>query len=33
VLEIRVPDCSGDQGRDVAVNVAGRISVTSVACQ
>ncbi|MEX0707723.1 MAG: GspH/FimT family pseudopilin [Woeseia sp.] len=32
VLEVRLPDCSGDQGRDIAVNVAGRISVARVAC-
>lgn len=32
VLQVRLPDCSGDQGRNVAVNVAGRISVTRVAC-
>jgi len=32
VLQVRLPDCSGDQGRDISVNVAGRISVTRVAC-
>lgn len=32
VLSVRQPDCSGDQGRDIAVNVAGRISVQRVAC-
>ncbi len=32
VLQVRLPDCSGDQGRDIAVNVAGRISVARVAC-
>lgn len=29
---IRVPDCTGDQGRDVSVNRAGRVSVERVAC-
>lgn len=32
VLQVRLPDCSGDQGRDISVNVAGRISVARVAC-
>ncbi|MEX2496946.1 MAG: GspH/FimT family pseudopilin [Woeseia sp.] len=32
LLEVRLPDCSGQQGRDVAVNVAGRISVSRVGC-
>lgn len=32
VLQVRLPDCSGDEGRNVAVNVAGRISVTRVGC-
>ena len=32
-LQIRLPDCAGDQGRDVSVNVAGRISVNRVACE
>jgi type IV fimbrial biogenesis protein FimT len=31
-LRVRVPDCIGDQGRDVRVNVAGRVSVTRVDC-
>jgi hypothetical protein len=31
-FEHRVPGCSGDQGRDIAVNVAGRAMVTRVAC-
>ena len=31
-LQLRIPRCSGDQGRDVAVNSAGRISITKVAC-
>ena len=31
-LQLRLPDCTGDQGRDVAVNSAGRISVTRVTC-
>jgi type IV fimbrial biogenesis protein FimT len=33
LLQIRLPDCSGDQGRDVSVNMAGRISVTRVTCE
>lgn len=32
LLQVRLPDCAGDQGRDVAVNVAGRISVDRVGC-
>ena len=32
VVQVRLPDCTGDQGRDVAVNVAGRISVNRVGC-
>lgn len=32
-FEVRLPDCTGDQGRDVSVNAAGRISVQRVACQ
>jgi type IV fimbrial biogenesis protein FimT len=32
VFEHRVPGCSGDQGRDIAVNIAGRAMVTRVAC-
>lgn len=32
VLQVRLPDCSGDQGRDISVNLAGRISVVRVAC-
>jgi type IV fimbrial biogenesis protein FimT len=31
-LRVRVPNCTGDQGRDLALNIAGRISVTRVAC-
>jgi len=33
LLQIRLSDCSGDQGRDVSVNMAGRISVTRVTCE
>jgi type IV fimbrial biogenesis protein FimT len=33
LLQIRLPDCSGDQGRDVSVNMAGRIAVTRVTCE
>jgi type IV fimbrial biogenesis protein FimT len=32
LLQVRLPDCTGNQGRNVAVNVAGRISVTRVNC-
>ena len=32
LVQVRLPDCSGEQGRDVAVNVAGRISVDRVGC-
>ena len=31
-IQLRIPKCTGDQGRDVAVNSAGRISVTKVTC-
>lgn len=31
-FQIRVPGCSGDAGRDVEVNVAGRVATTRVAC-
>lgn len=31
-LQMRLPHCTGDQGRDVTINVAGRISVNRVAC-
>jgi type IV fimbrial biogenesis protein FimT len=31
-LAVRLPDCSGNQGRDVSVNAAGRISVSRVGC-
>ena len=33
LLQIRLSDCSGDQGRDVSVNMAGRIAVTRVTCE
>lgn len=32
VFRVRLPNCTNNQGRDVAVNVAGRISVTRVDC-
>ena len=32
VLRVRLPECTGSQGRDVAINGAGRISVTRVDC-
>lgn len=32
VFEVRVPDCTGNQGRDVRVNVPGRVSVSRVDC-
>jgi type IV fimbrial biogenesis protein FimT len=32
LVQVRLPDCTGDQGRNVAVNVAGRISVNRVGC-
>ncbi len=32
VLAVRLPDCAGDQGRDVSINAAGRISTNRVAC-
>jgi type IV fimbrial biogenesis protein FimT len=32
LLLVRLPNCSGNQGRDVAVNLAGRISVRRVEC-
>lgn len=31
-FQIRVPDCTGNNGRDVSVNAAGRIAVTLVSC-
>jgi len=31
-MQLRLPKCSGDQGRDVTVNSAGRINVTKVTC-
>ncbi len=31
-LRVRLPDCSGDQGRDVSVNAAGRIAMSRVGC-
>lgn len=31
-FNIRLPDCTGDNGRDVAVNAAGRIAVSRVTC-
>lgn len=31
-MQVRLPDCKGEQGRDVAVNIAGRISVGRVDC-
>jgi len=31
-LQLRLPHCKGTQGRDVTVNMAGRISVSRVAC-
>jgi type IV fimbrial biogenesis protein FimT len=31
-LEVRLPDCTGNNGRDVMVNAAGRIAVKRVAC-
>ena len=31
-LQLRLPHCTGDQGRDIAVNSAGRISVSKVTC-
>lgn len=32
VIQLRLPHCTGAQGRDVAVNSAGRIGVTKVNC-
>lgn len=32
LVQVRLPDCSADQGRDVGVNGAGRISVNRVGC-
>lgn len=32
LLQVRLPKCSNDQGRDISVNVAGRISVDRVDC-
>jgi type IV fimbrial biogenesis protein FimT len=32
VLRVRLPDCSGDQGRDIAINTPGRVSVSRVDC-
>ncbi|HEX2138609.1 MAG TPA: GspH/FimT family pseudopilin [Woeseiaceae bacterium] len=32
LMQIRLPDCTGNNGRDVSVNGAGRISVDRVAC-
>ena len=31
-FEVRLPDCTGDQGRDVSVNAAGRVSADRVNC-
>jgi type IV fimbrial biogenesis protein FimT len=31
-LQVRLPDCTGNQGRDVSVNAAGRIAVSRVGC-
>lgn len=31
-IDIALPDCSGDNGREVKVNAAGRIAVSRVAC-
>lgn len=31
-FQMRLPDCTGDQGRDLTINVAGRISVARVYC-
>jgi len=32
VFQVRLAKCTGEQGRDVAVNGAGRISVSRVSC-
>lgn len=32
LMQIRLPDCTGNNGRDVAINAAGRIAVDRVAC-
>lgn len=32
LFQVRVPSCTGNQGRDVRVNVAGRVAVTRVNC-
>lgn len=32
VMQIRLPDCTGSNGRDVSINGAGRISVDRVTC-
>lgn len=31
-LQLALPDCSGDQGRNIAINMAGRIATNRVAC-
>jgi type IV fimbrial biogenesis protein FimT len=31
-LEVRIPNCSGDRGRDVTINRTGRVSASRVAC-
>lgn len=31
-FQMRLPDCGADQGRDVSISVAGRVSVTRVDC-
>jgi type IV fimbrial biogenesis protein FimT len=31
-FQVRVPDCTGNNGRDVSINAAGRIAVTLVGC-
>lgn len=31
-LALRLPNCTGAQGRDIAVNIAGRVSVNRVSC-
>lgn len=33
LLQVRLPDCSGEQGRDVTVNIAGRIATNRVGCE
>ena len=32
LMQVRLPHCSGDQGRDLAINLSGRITLSRVTC-